>query len=55
MDRHNTARGTGGMIKDTALIKRGRGILKRTTEGKPLMKERAEHRKQELAIEERHA
>ncbi len=40
-----------------ALIKRGRGILKRTPEGKPLtLKEDwAEHKKQERALEERHA
>ena len=40
-----------------ALIKRGRGILKRTPAGKPLtLKEDwAEHKKQERALEERHA
>jgi AbrB family looped-hinge helix DNA binding protein len=38
-----------------ALIKRGRGILKRTAGGKSLTEERGEHRKQERAIEERHA
>ena len=36
-----------------ALIKRGRGILKRT--GKPLTEDWAEHKEQELALEERHA
>jgi AbrB family looped-hinge helix DNA binding protein len=38
-----------------ALIKRGRGILKRTPGGKPLTQDRAEHKKQERVIEERHA
>jgi AbrB family looped-hinge helix DNA binding protein len=40
-----------------ALIKRGRGILKRASGDKPLaMKEDwAEHKKQERALEERHA
>jgi len=40
-----------------ALIKRGRGILKRTPGGKPLtLKEDwAEHKKKERALEERHA
>ena len=40
-----------------ALIKRGRGILKRAPGGKPLaLKEDwAEHKKQERALEERHA
>jgi len=37
-----------------ALIKRGRGILKRSG-GRPLTEERAEHKKQERALEERHA
>lgn len=37
-----------------ALIKRGRGILKRTG-GKPLTEEWAEHNQQERALEERHA
>lgn len=38
-----------------ALIKRGRGILKRTQGGKPLTEEWAEHQEQERALEERHA
>jgi AbrB family looped-hinge helix DNA binding protein len=38
-----------------ALIKRGRGILKRTPGGKPLTEDRAEHKKRERALEERHA
>jgi AbrB family looped-hinge helix DNA binding protein len=40
-----------------ALIRRGRGILKRTPGSKPLtLKEDwAEHKKQERALEERHA
>ncbi len=40
-----------------ALIRRGRGILKRTAGGKPLTlkEEWAEHKKQERALEERHA
>jgi len=38
-----------------ALIKRGRGILKRTRRGKPLTADWAEHREQERALEERHA
>jgi AbrB family looped-hinge helix DNA binding protein len=37
-----------------ALIKRGRGILKRTG-GKPLREDWAEQKKQERALEERHA
>ena len=37
-----------------ALIKRGRGILKRPG-GKPLTEDWAEHKKQERALEERHA
>jgi AbrB family looped-hinge helix DNA binding protein len=37
------------------LIKRGRGILKRTPGGKPLREEWAEHKKQERALEERNA
>jgi AbrB family looped-hinge helix DNA binding protein len=37
-----------------ALIKRGRGLLKRTG-GKPLTEEWAEHKKSERALEERHA
>jgi AbrB family looped-hinge helix DNA binding protein len=38
-----------------ALIKRGRGILKRTPRGKPLTETWPEHKKQERALEERHA
>jgi len=38
-----------------ALIKRGRGILKRTQGGKPLTEDWAEHQEQERALEERHA
>ena len=38
-----------------ALIKKGRGILKRSTGEKPLRHEWAEHRKQEREIEDRHA
>jgi len=38
-----------------ALIKRGRGILKRTPGGKLLREEWAEHKKQERALEDRHA
>jgi AbrB family looped-hinge helix DNA binding protein len=38
-----------------ALIKRGRGILKRTPGGKPLTENWAEHKKQERALEQRHA
>ena len=38
-----------------ALIKRGRGILKRAPGGKPLTQDWAEHKKQERALEERHA
>jgi len=37
-----------------ALIKRGRGILKRT-QGKPLIEDSAEHQEQERALEDRHA
>lgn len=37
-----------------ALIKRGRGILKRTPGGKPLTEDWAEHKKRERALEERH-
>src|SRR5229473_2493796 len=37
------------------LIKRGRGILKRTQGGKPLIEDWAEHKKQERALEDRHA
>jgi AbrB family looped-hinge helix DNA binding protein len=38
-----------------ALIKRGRGILKRKLGDKPLAEEWAEHKKQERELEERHA
>ena len=38
-----------------ALIKRGRGILKRTPAGKPLAQDWTEHQEQERALEERHA
>jgi AbrB family looped-hinge helix DNA binding protein len=38
-----------------ALIKRGRGILKRTPGGKPLREDWAEHKRQERALEGRHA
>ena len=38
-----------------ALIRRGRGILKRTQGGNSLAEERAEHKKHERALEERHA
>ena len=38
-----------------ALIKRGRGILKRKSGDKPLAEEWAGHKKQEKALEERHA
>jgi AbrB family looped-hinge helix DNA binding protein len=37
-----------------ALIKRGRGILKRTPGGRPLTEDWADHRKQERALEGRH-
>ena len=38
-----------------ALIRRGRGILKRGRGAKPLTEDWAEHKKQERALEERHA
>src|ERR1700691_4255620 len=38
-----------------ALIKRGRGILKRPPGGKPLTEDWAEHKKRERALEGRHA
>ena len=38
-----------------ALIKRGRGILKRRLSDKPLAEEWAEHRRHERELEERHA
>lgn len=38
-----------------ALIKRGRGILKRKASDKPLAEAWAEHKRQERDLEERHA
>ena len=38
-----------------ALIKRGRGILKRTPGGNPLTEDWAEQKKRERALEDRHA
>ena len=38
-----------------ALIRQGRGILKRKPGDKPLTEEWAEHKKQEKELEERHA
>ncbi|HVU08025.1 MAG TPA: AbrB/MazE/SpoVT family DNA-binding domain-containing protein [Verrucomicrobiae bacterium] len=38
-----------------ALIKRGRGILKRKPGYKPFAQEWGEHKKQEMELEERHA
>jgi AbrB family looped-hinge helix DNA binding protein len=38
-----------------ALIKRGRGILKRKPGGKPLTEDWAEHKRQERALEGRHS
>ena len=38
-----------------ALIRRGRGILKRTQGGKPLTEDWAQHKKEERALEDRHA
>jgi AbrB family looped-hinge helix DNA binding protein len=38
-----------------ALIKNGRGILKRKAGDRPLAEEWAEHKKQERELEERHA
>jgi AbrB family looped-hinge helix DNA binding protein len=37
-----------------ALIKRGRGVLKRAPGNKPLTEEWTEHNRQERALEERH-
>jgi hypothetical protein len=37
-----------------ALIKRGRGVLKRAPQDKPLTEDWAEHKKRERALEERH-
>jgi AbrB family looped-hinge helix DNA binding protein len=38
-----------------ALIRRGRGILKRAPRHRSLTDDRAEHKRQERALEERHA
>jgi AbrB family looped-hinge helix DNA binding protein len=38
-----------------ALIRHGRGILRRTPGGKPLAEEWAEHKQAEKALEDRHA
>ena len=38
-----------------ALIRRGRGILKRNPASRPLIEDWAEHKKQERTLEERHA
>ena len=38
-----------------ALIKRGRGILKRTPRGKSFTEDWAEHQEEERALEDRHA
>ena len=38
-----------------ALIRRGRGILKRTQGGKPLTEDWAQHKKEERVLEDRHA
>jgi AbrB family looped-hinge helix DNA binding protein len=38
----------------SALIKRGRGILKRKPGDKPLVEEWSEHKKEERELEERH-
>lgn len=64
--QYNIENGTRAIVQDTgegillkpvtaALIKRGRGILKRKPGDKPLAREWAEHKKQERALEERHA
>ena len=52
-----TATAEGILLKPmtAALIKRGRGILKRRPGERPLTEEWAEHRKQERELEERHA
>ena len=52
-----TATSDGILLKPVtaALIKRGRGILKRKPGDKPLAEEWAEHKKQERELEERHA
>jgi len=39
----------------TALIRRGRGILKRKSGDRPFSEEWAEHKKREMELEERHA
>ena len=51
------ARNKGILVKPmtAALIKRGRGILKRQAGDKPLRAVRAEHRKRERDIEDRYA
>lgn len=38
-----------------ALVRQGRGILRRKQPGKPFVEEWSDHKKRELAIEERHA
>ena len=52
-----TATSDGILLKPVtaALIKRGRGILKRKPGDKPPAEEWAEHRKQERELEDRHA
>ncbi len=52
-----TATSDGILLKPVtaALIKRGRGILKRKPGDKPLAEEWAEHKKQERELENRHA
>jgi AbrB family looped-hinge helix DNA binding protein len=51
-----TATADGILLKPVtaALIKRGRGILKRKPGGKPFAEEWAAHKQQECEIEERH-
>ena len=51
-----TATADGILLKPVtaALIKRGRGILKRKPGGKPFPEEWAAHKQQEREIEERH-
>ena len=43
------------LLVTAALIRHGRGILKRKPGGKPLAEERAEHKKAEKEAEDRHA
>ena len=52
-----TATNEGILLKPVtaALIKRGRGILKRKSSDRPLADEWAEHKKQERELEDRHA